>query len=283
MARRLIQDRPELVAHDVVTRAMHRTGGDDFDGTAWIEPLEVLTRSLDREAGLSRTARRAARAQLVDRLSQRAPTVARPPIDTSPPVRASGPTVVVVGLDPMLVGALESALGAEAGRGLRLLDGAFSSQRDEWQWHVPSFSEWLAEADFVPICHDVARRSRATSPATSVDVVAAGQLVEQLPAVRIAWPDAVIVEIHTDPGSAARVVTDLSIERRRSNGIDVDEAKVGRYWRWRLDLSAERRAAWVPIGPTLDVDGAEVAADAAAVAARVQSIIGAPGKSSGDS
>jgi hypothetical protein len=67
MSRRLL-DRPEIVSHDIVTRAMHEAKSDDFGGMSWSEPLEVLTRSLDREASLTMSGRRAARTFLTELL-----------------------------------------------------------------------------------------------------------------------------------------------------------------------------------------------------------------------
>ena len=267
MSRRLL-DRPEITSHDVVTRAMHRTGSDDFDGTEWIPALEVLTRSLDREAGLSLPGRRRVRGELVDLL------VARRIVPDA--VRgARRPVVLITGPEPAGIAALDVALGAPAGRGERLLRSAFASMSFETEWHVPAYAEWLAELDSGAWCADLARRSGFVDDPAPVEVVGAVQLGEHLDAARRAFPGALVVEIERPLDDAVVATTALSVEQRAAVSREVDAAKVERYWRWRLGLRAERRAAGgVTADLTLTHD--DLVADPAATARLVLSAAGLP-------
>ena len=104
---------------------------------AWSEPLEVLTRSLDREARLTADARRRIRDELVTLLSARA----------VPEGAAATRTVFVTGLPGSAADVLAAALGhAEPDAFLT----GFVSLSFDLRWHVPTYAEWLAEADLAP-------------------------------------------------------------------------------------------------------------------------------------
>lgn len=257
MPRRLL-DRPEIVSHDIVTRAMHRAGTDDFGGTAWTEPLEVLTRSLDREALLSLPGRRRARLDLVGRLVARTLAPAEP---------GGRPVALVTAPDSDCLEAIERALGSRVGRGAALLESSFTSQTFEVRWHLPSYAEWLAEADLAPVYRDAAERSARLADDAPVEVVGAVEFGERRAELETAFPGALFVEVTRDLDEAVATTTTDSAATRRSSSSDVDVGKVERYWRWRLGLRAERLAAGRPADVTVAYD--ELLTSPALVASRV--------------
>lgn len=269
MLRRQLHRRPEIVSHDIVTRAMHRSGADEFDGTGWTEALEVLTRSLDREANLHTVGRRRVRDELIDLVARRAAPV--------PPEDQRSPGILVTGLDPDDVAVVVDAWagGPAAGRNRSCLRSTFASLDFETSWHLPTYAEWLAETDPTAALLDLARRSRTADGDADREVVGATQFMEHLPALRRAFPGALLVEVHRDPDAAAAVAALRAIEARRRDSDAVDEVKVERYWRWRTGMLADRRAAQgVGDGPVLDVDHGELT-DPGAIARRIRAAISA--------
>lgn len=257
MARRLL-DRPEIVAHDIVTRAMHRTGSDDFDATSWTEPLEVLTRSLDREARLTIGGRRRARAQLISLLVARRPAI---PTKTIAQMECG---VAISGPDPEGIAILATALGAASTAVTRPFEMAFTSLAFEVRWHLPSYAEWLTGSDLSDSYLDVARRLAATA-GEDRPVIGGIELIEHQAALRAAFPRFTLVEIERDPEASASALTAATVAARRRASNDVDAVKVERYWRWRLGLRAERRAA-TGFKPTITVRHSDLLADPRAAA-----------------
>lgn len=230
------RDRPELVAHDIVTRALHRSGTGDIPGADWIEPLEVLTRSLDREARLHRAGRRAIRRDLVDLLVGRANRAPEPP------------RRLVVATSPDDVAALARALGDDPAVAPVALEPAFASMTFELRWHVPGFAEWLDAAGTVGSTGFVG----AAHPLDDRD------------------PPAPIVRITRPSDEAAAEVAAASVEARRRYSDDVVPEKVERYWSWRLGLAAERAAARPA---ALEIDRRLLHTDPGAVAESVRRAI----------
>ena len=259
MSRRLL-DRPEIVSHDIVTRAMHEAKSDDFGGMSWSEPLEVLTRSLDREASLTMSGRRAARDRLVARLLDR-----RPIRDVTSDGTGAVPTVVVTGPDPDSVRSGEQALGGSGIDGITLLESTFTSMSFEVDAHIPSYAEWLTEADLHAPYADVARRCTHR-------VLGAMDFAERTAEIDRALPGALLVEIDRPLEDAVEAITHHSVLGRRPDSRTVDPAKVERYWRWRLGLRQERRAGARPADLTVGYD--ELVAAPAAFAAAVASAVG---------
>lgn len=243
MTRRLL-DRPEIVAHDVVTRALHRVREEALGDMTWAAPLEALTRSLDTEARLTVGGRRRTRRQLVDLLVARASQRREPPVATD---------IVVTGLDDEAVEALTHALGGGTNARSRF-DASFVSRRFEEQWHVPAYAEWRSGERLDSLISSIVGESR---------VVGGVDFAEHLPAVRAAAPEAAVVVVESDLNPLADRVAVRSASARRRDSSDVDDEKVGRYWRWRLGSIAARLT---DSPPDVVVHSGDVLAGPAAVA-----------------
>ena len=226
MTRRLL-DRPEIVAHDVVTRALHQVTEDGLGDMEWAAPLEALTRSLDTETHLTVSGRRRTRRQLVDLLVARSSNRREPPVATD---------LVITGLDDGAVEALTHALGGGTNARPRF-ETSFVSRRFEEQWHVPAYAEWCSGEQLDALISSIVGES---------PVIGGVDFAEHLPAVRATAPGAVIVVVESDIDSFTGVHSKRSASARRRYSSDVDDAKVGRYWRWRLRSIAERLADDAP-------------------------------------
>ncbi|MFN8051632.1 MAG: sulfotransferase [Acidimicrobiales bacterium] len=273
MLQRWLDRRPEIAAHDVVTRAIHRTRSEDFGGLAWSEPLDVLTRSLDREARLTRAGRLRVRRDLVAQLAARAaPAGDEPPADRGP----EHAPVFVVGL-PATEG-LGDAL--RAGTTPNAVDPfAFVSLRHEERWHVPGYAEWLSEADLTP-SYESARRSLAGEerPHRPRRVVEGAVHLEHVDLIARVLPSATVVHVRTDVAASVRATAERSLVLRRRDSDEADADKVHRYWEWRVGVMAEHGATALAsfTGRLVEVDHGEVAAAPDAVARQVwASIAGA--------
>lgn len=243
MARRPL-DRPEIVAHDVVTRALHRVSGDALGDMVWATPLEVLTRSLDTEARLTVGGRRRTRRQLVDVLAARASHPRVPPVATE---------IVVTGLEDEAVEALTRALGGGTDARSRF-EASFVSRRFEEQWHVPSYAEWRSGEQLDSLIRSIVGESA---------VIGGVDFAEHVPAVRAAAPRAVVVVVESDVDSLTDVLSKRSASARRRDSSEVDDEKVGRYWGWRLGSIAARLA---DSAPDVVVQAGDVLAGPASVA-----------------
>lgn len=221
------RDRPELVAHDVVTRALHRVGG--LEPGPWSEALEALTRSIDGEARLHRAGRRRARAELVDLAVSRS--------RSHPDTAVRHDAVWVIGLPGTGADELASAVAGRLGTTpVDPLRREFCSISFEVQWHAPSYGEWLATADLTAAYHDAATAGRDERVLTGW-----GHLERLAEVAATATPGTRIAVV--DPGvgdDPAGAVAAASARARRRDSADVDDAKVDRYWRWRIGELAER-------------------------------------------
>jgi len=279
MLRRWLDERPEVAAHDVVTRAMHRAGRDDFDGTAWSEPLEVLTRSLDREARLHHAGRRRARDELIALLASRdqprPPTVAGAGANgTAAPAR---PVVIIAGLEGSGASELAELVagpGGDSALGATLDESEFVSLSFEQRWHLPRYAEWLAATDPDALWARIRRRVDALAATPGPPIVLSGaQHLEHLDAIARAFPDATLVQVHRDTAECVAITVEASIAARRNYSDQVDPLKVARYWAWRIGVLLERNAlarsslATEPAARVvIDVASGHLAEDAEAIA-----------------
>ena len=279
---------PELDAHELVTRAVKLSGSSDFGSEAWSEPLEVLTRSMIAEAALTRDGRKAAREFIVKLLAGRAEMPAELPEDAS---ASLDPMVVVLGIDGS--GAHHLARAIRAARSLlddgdppvprrletRLFLQEFTSFEFERRWHVPAFSEWLAEADLDASYASAAARVLAARNAHAHrgPVVLQGEHhLEHLDLLERHLPGALIVHVHREPMDCLAEAHDRLITARQSASDTVDPAKVSAYWTWRsgllLDRYVDGRERWAtnPTAPRIiDLDHEAIATDYTAAAAAV--------------
>lgn len=249
---------------------MHRRRTDDFGGTAWMEPLEILTRSLDREARLTMAGRRRARSDLVAHLVGR---TVEP--DDGPAVRR--PRVIITGSHPEAVATVEAALGSPPGRGTALLESSFVSPTFELRWHVPAFAEWLLDADLDAQFADIAARSSRRTDAAAVEVIGIVGLQGHIGRLAAALAGAIVVVVDTDPDLATAEMTRRCVLARSRDSKAVDGVRVERYWRWRIGLGEERRRAETPLPGSITLEHDAVLDDPATAAATVLAAAG-PGQ-----
>lgn len=256
--------RPEIAAHDVVTRAMRRSGRADFGGEDWSLPLEELCRSLDREARLTPAGRRAARDELVDVLVSRV----APPTDGvagGAGARGTGAPVVVTGLPGSGADDVARALGRHRPDAV---EAAFVSLDHEIRYHVPAYAEWLDTADLRPAYAAARRRLDEATGRIGHDVIAGAVHLAHPDLVREELRPALVVVVDRDPDDCVIDVVAASTEARRRTSTEVDPGRVLRYWRWRVESLAEHRRGWGAAG-----DLVVPAGDPAAIALRVRALV----------
>lgn len=271
MLDRWLNQRPEITAHDIVTRAMHRTGDDQFGADDWSEPLEVLCRSLELEARLHHRGRRAVRTELTDLLVERA----------SEPEAAQHSTVAVATLDEAAASNLVTELCRVPEVRTRRLAPTLTSMDFERRWHIPGYAEWLAEADLIePLArlraYEAAGGGSDHSSGSVIEVVTSPMFIERIETLRDAMPTAVIVQIHTDVPTALGEMTARSVEERKRYSDDVDPDRVERYWTWRVELMMDRNAAGRAASTieVIDLDRRDITDSPQACAERVLSALG---------
>lgn len=262
-----MNERPEIVAHDIVTRAMRRTGRDEFGQDDWSEPLEVLTRSIELEARLHHRGRRAVRAELTDLMVNRARESRASTADEVP-------TIIIATLDEAGASSLEAELGRTTDIHARALAPTLTSIEFERKWHVPGYAEWLAEADLTGPFNRLAAGDDGTT-----NLVTSALFLERIETVRDAMPLAVIVQVHHSPAALERAIRGLiarSVADRGRYSEDVQPDKVDRYWRWRVDLMMERNVASRAVSTitVVDLDQDEIEASPRACSERILSALG---------
>ncbi|MBK6669491.1 MAG: hypothetical protein IPG46_07345 [Actinobacteria bacterium] len=241
--RRLGERAIPLDDHEIVTRAIQR--GALIDDTPWAEGLHELCRSLDLDAQLDVRARRHARTFLTELLVH-APTPARPTTTgAAAPPSPGAPSLVIASFDDAAVENVLAALGDRLGvrrdpAGAPCDDRlVFASQftgfEFERTWHVPRYSEWY-DACRPTWAFDAVERS-------GHQVAAGAEYLEHLDLVHERWPNAVVVMVRTPLEPIVERVARAAIERRHVHTPDLDEAKVWRYWRWRVERAHERADA----------------------------------------
>ncbi len=271
-----------LESHQVVTRAMRVSGLADFGPMDFAEPLEILCRSLERDAHVHPVGRVRARRRLVDALVARArqeqlleerSAIVDAPVATP---------IVIIGLPHAGGSLLRDRLADEPGSRAPptdhdLLAPSLASMEFEVDWHVPAFAEWYDSADLT----HAYQRLRTTlqvldgeGPSDPSDrwVIEGWQHVEQLGAIANAFPDAVIVQVHRDPDAVLAEWVDTVARRRRESSDRVAPEQLAKYWEWRLDVMLARATHYRAEHPELDVyDVAwdELRDDAAGVVERI--------------
>ena len=274
--------RVHLDSAALVVAAMKRSNLVEMDVAPIAERLEILTRSLDREASLTIQGRRDAHRDLVDLLVERArlldAILHQPRLTTTP----FDPPIVLAGLPAAGLDLLGDLLAAD--RGLRTptppdlgsLD--LASWEFELRWNVPAYAEWIDRADLTN-SYRLARaqlsRSQSSEPAERW-VLASPQHVERTAEIASVFPGATVVRLHRDP---VVVVTELArdvAERRGSASAVVNPSTIGRYWSWRFGRMAQRALdAGSPTELTfVDVQHADLVGDPIGTVDRVLSRAG---------
>ncbi|NLA35069.1 MAG: hypothetical protein GX868_05195 [Actinobacteria bacterium] len=271
----------EIASHDIVTTTIRTWKTEDYQGMSWSEPLEWLTRDLQHEARLTDAARPRVRTMLMDLLLARAvggkTGIAERDLDA--PVILPR-TVVFAGADAPAIARLAAAYGASALNDP--LRSEFCGLEWELDFHLPHFAEWQADDPLADQYASAARRSsygstNATIGTTAAHLWCAFGHAEHLTQIRRAMPAAVIVSLS---GGSDRSTIDSAIERRRSWSDAVDEDKVERYWRWRLERLRTKTEAQLlgfrTAGDTLlvEIDTAEALRDPARLGVEISTRLG---------
>lgn len=221
----------------VVVAAVKRTSAD-LGIAAVAEPLEVLCRSLEREADLRAPQRRAARRRLVAALVRRAELLASPPGDSGPAaplvISAAPGSVAAAALCRRLV---ESAVASPPGppADTDMLEPLLASPTFELDWHVPAYGEWLMDADLTDAYATLGRIARGTAPGAVRPLLSSWIHAEHTSSLLAALPGAVIVRVESDPESELNEAVRHAVEARRRNDGQLDPATAARYWSWRLE------------------------------------------------
>lgn len=220
----------------LVVAATKRTQTDIEIGTV-SEPLELLCRSLDRQADLPALPRRAARRRIVDALVRRACLLAG-----APPPPAAEPLVVVGAPGSPRAARLRGALLEATPSLTRLgpptdpdsLEPLIAAPLFELDWHVPAYAEWLLTADLRPTYRDLLRVSSRIAGTETRALLGESMHLEQLSALRAEMPGAMVVRVVDDPDVEDRSAVAAAIAARESATGRADATAISRYWTWRM-------------------------------------------------
>ncbi len=244
-----------LEDHALVTNAMKRSPAELWWDEVLAEPLAVLSRSLDEQADLSASGRRAARRLLIDLLVSDRPPIGSavgaarvlivtgaPGVELSDAQQACGsrgfaelePMVAIDGAEPLAT--IDSA---------RFAASWFTSAAFEYRWHVPDFAEWMLSTigqqhivDLLAlwVATAEARTSAVDGAPSNLRHVTAGVgYAESLPAIlgKMTGACALIVQPTDAAANRDRFLDQVIAERARHSlrsRSDVD----ARYVEWRL-------------------------------------------------
>ncbi len=269
---------------------MARFARNDIPADSQREPLAVLTASLVNEAGLHARGVSAARDRLVELVGAWPHDDGDGPADDlhseqssasaaatggsdaeGPPTAGPGALIVAatpgVPIDPLVSSLIEA--GAVLIGPPDPLEVTLSSWSFELDWHLPTYAEWLHDAD-LSVAYRLAARWMATMPRPSASVpmlVGTGHM-ERLHEIDASMTDATVVIVGGDEDHLDRA-TDLIARRRASFADEVDRTKLRRYLDFRLATMAQR-AADPPDGLRVARIGAsDVVSDPRRVAATV--------------
>lgn len=228
----------------MVVAALKEAAGADLDIGRVAEPLELLTRSLDRQAALHRVGRTEARRALVGMLVRRAQVIA-----SASPSPVLGP-IVIAGLPGSAASFLRSlvALHPEVAAvpdeddrlGAGLANICF-----ELRWHVPAYAEWFDGAR-LDDAYRLLRDSLATEASAAPPVrwlLGSAQHLDRRSELAAAFPDPVIVYVEGGEDAVTDTTVELALRLRRAASDQVDPEKVHRYVAWRIGRLRDRAAS----------------------------------------
>ncbi len=272
-----------LDAPSLVVASMKRSPAGELDIGSIAEPLEILTRSLDRQANLHGPGRLGARRQLIASLVRRGLLASRQ--SSEPPIGAGdhGPAIVIAGLPGAGSVALRRWLTLDAiwhpvEDETELFAAALATMDYEVQWHVPAFAEWFDAADLSEpyrFVSGVLSRRRPV-PLGTRWVLCSPQHLERLDELSVGFPGATVVRLHEDHDRALARATALVVGRRRQASRAVDPEAIRRYCAWRIDRALARSQRWADRSDlsVLDVSRDELRADPGSVVERIYAAAG---------
>lgn len=132
----------------------------------------------------------------------------------------------------------------------------------EAQWAVPSFARWCERRDLAPVYDDFRRlvqtlRWRRREPAGKIQLLKAPQFMQDLDAVRRAFPDARIIHLERDRSEIIASSASLVWHQQRIQSDHADPLRIGAEWRRKTELREERARttlSQVPSSALLTVD-----------------------------
>lgn len=220
----------------VVVGALKAVPGADLHIRPIAEPLELLTRSLDRQAQLHRAGRLAARRDLEALLVRRALTVG-----STPPAATPHP-IVVAGLPGSRASLLRALLGlhpevAAATDEDERMGAGLASICFELRWHVPAYAEWFDGTRL----DDAYRLLRDSLDATDRRwLLGSPQHLERLPELASAFGGVVVVRVLGDESTVIASTTELAMRLRHASSGCVSSETVQRYVAWRVRRLVDR-------------------------------------------
>lgn len=269
LARRAAARRRELTDHDIAVAAMSRFVRNDIPSELQRQPLALLTSSLSREAALNASGRRWARQRLVE-LVGAWPAGSTSTSDLVAPELTAGAPVILAALPATPVNGVLDALagvGIEAVGPPDALSVALHSFDFEMDWHVPTYAEWLHDADFAPLYRWTHSWAATLLPRRSRALLVGPDHLERVADIGRALPSAVIVMIESSLGEATARAVDAVCARRERHSDAVSRDKVARYLTFRLSTMVDRADRASPNQRILRFSEAEARADPHRVAA----------------
>ncbi|MGW0520085.1 sulfotransferase family protein [Crossiella sp. NPDC003009] len=172
-----------------------------------------------------------------------------------------------------------TAHGAE--EEVRLLAIDFSSTYFECQLPLPGYRDWYLGTDQTPAYAHLRVVLQALSWLRGDGrwVLKAPQHLEQLPALHAAFPDAVVVFTHRDPGLAIASLVTMATYTARLTLREVDVPAVAGYWTDRVDHLLARLLAdqaVFPVERRVHVRFADLVRDPLGVVTRIHAAAGLP-------
>lgn len=233
---RLARAMVRLDSAAVVVGALKEVPGADLDIGPIAEPLELLTRSLDRQAQLHRAGRLAARRDLQALLVRRARTIGATPPEATPH------PIVVAGLPGSRASLLRALLELHpevsrvADENERMGAG-LASICFELRWHVPAYAEWFDGARL----DDAYRLLRNSLDATDRRwLLGSPQHLERMSELASTFGELVVVQVGCDETSVIDATTELALRLRHASSRRVNHETVHRYVAWRVRRLLDR-------------------------------------------
>jgi hypothetical protein len=133
----------------------------------------------------------------------------------------------------------------------------------ETDFHVPSYAEWLAEADLTAT-YQAARTGGG-------QIISGSIHLERLHEIGVTFPGAALVHVRSVPAVVFVDAAEKSFRARKLHSDEVEYEKVVRYWEWRIGLLVERGEAGIAEHRhhVVTVDHDDVRRDVNSVARRV--------------
>lgn len=155
----------------------------------------------------------------------------------------------------------------------RLTGVTFTSDIYSLRYRVPSYTEWLAGQDRVPVYryHRTLLRCILWRQPAAVPVLKCPSHLWHTQALATVYPGARLIRLHRDPATALASVCSLTAVVRAARSDQVDPAEIGRYWfdHAATALDRTRPTALEHGQPVLDIRYADLVGDPVATVAKV--------------